>query len=82
MDTTATHQAPATNADLYALAYSWSSRINGVFRMLEAVEKTLSSGTASTDALPALRTAMDQISDCDDEGELLNTLWRLTQPAH
>lgn len=83
MNTTATHQAPATNADLYALACGWSNKMNGVFTLLEAVETILGSGTATAAALPVLRNAMDQIRDCDDEGELLNTLWRsIQQPSH
>nr|WP_216293260.1 hypothetical protein [Delftia acidovorans]MCA1066829.1 hypothetical protein [Delftia acidovorans] len=71
--------ATPSHADLYALACGWSNKMNGVFTLLQAVETILGSGIATAAALPVLRNAMEQIRDCDDEGELLNTLWRSIQ---
>ncbi|MGE8319071.1 MAG: hypothetical protein ACN6O3_10020 [Comamonas sp.] len=64
---------------LYPLARSWSEKVTRTFAMLEDAMKTLQAENSSSAALPALRLSLEQLSACDEEGELLNALAGLNQ---
>lgn len=64
---------PADAATLYQLARAWSNGVNGVFPLLNAMEK-LHQAQDNTAALVLVREVMEQLRNLDGEEALLNEL--------